>query len=115
MAINGSGIRDTGRVLKINKNTVINTLRCKADSIVQVNPKIFELSENGELSIRLEEAYIDAEVDEQWSWVGKKSNQRWLWHAVDHAPIPYLASARMRWVSVIPKNRTQKFKFQNMD
>jgi IS1 family transposase len=85
MAINGSGIRDTGRVLKINKNTVINTLRCKADSILQVNPKIFELSENGELSIRLEEAYIDAEVDEQWSWVGKKSNQRWLWHAVNHA------------------------------
>nr|WP_317451640.1 IS1-like element transposase [Methylobacter psychrophilus] len=25
MAINGSGIRDTGRVLKIDKNTVINT------------------------------------------------------------------------------------------
>ena len=27
MAINGSGIRDTARVLKINKNTVINTLK----------------------------------------------------------------------------------------
>ncbi|MSP27797.1 MAG: IS1 family transposase, partial [Methylococcales bacterium] len=26
MAINGSGIRDTARVLKINKNTVISTL-----------------------------------------------------------------------------------------
>jgi hypothetical protein len=23
--------------------------------------------------------------DEQWSFVEKKSNQRWLWHAVDHA------------------------------
>nr|WP_263459105.1 IS1 family transposase [Bathymodiolus platifrons methanotrophic gill symbiont] len=23
-------------------------------------------------------------MDEQWSFVGKKSNQRWLWHAVDH-------------------------------
>jgi len=29
MAINGSGIRDTARVLKINKNTVINTLKKK--------------------------------------------------------------------------------------
>lgn len=29
MAINGSGIRDTGRVLKINKNTVINRLKKK--------------------------------------------------------------------------------------
>ncbi len=27
MAINGSGIRDTARVLKINKNTVINALK----------------------------------------------------------------------------------------
>jgi len=23
-------------------------------------------------------------LDEQWSFVGKKSNQRWLWYAVDH-------------------------------
>jgi len=27
MAINGSGIRDTARVLKVNKNTVISTLK----------------------------------------------------------------------------------------
>ncbi|MFI3190238.1 transposase [Crenothrix sp. D3] len=27
MAINGSGIRDTARVLKINKNTLISTLK----------------------------------------------------------------------------------------
>jgi IS1 family transposase len=26
----------------------------------------------------------EAEIDEQWSYVGKKSNQRWLWHAIDH-------------------------------
>jgi len=30
MAINSSGIRDTVRVLKINKNTVINTLKKRA-------------------------------------------------------------------------------------
>ena len=29
MAINGSGVRDTGRVLKISKDTVINTLKKK--------------------------------------------------------------------------------------
>jgi len=29
MAINGSGIRDTARVLNINKNTVIDTLKKK--------------------------------------------------------------------------------------
>ncbi len=26
----------------------------------------------------------DAELDEMWSYVGKKDNQRWLWHAIDH-------------------------------
>ena len=25
----------------------------------------------------------DTELDEMWSFVGKKSNQRWLWHAID--------------------------------
>jgi insertion element IS1 protein InsB len=26
----------------------------------------------------------DTEVDEMWSYVGKKQEQRWLWHAIDH-------------------------------
>jgi insertion element IS1 protein InsB len=26
----------------------------------------------------------DAEVDEMWSFVGQKKQQRWLWHAIDH-------------------------------
>lgn len=26
----------------------------------------------------------DAEIDEMWSFVGSKQQQRWLWHAVDH-------------------------------
>jgi IS1 transposase len=26
----------------------------------------------------------EAEVDEMWSCVGKKHEQRWLWHAIDH-------------------------------
>jgi len=25
-----------------------------------------------------------AEVDEMWSFVGKKAHPRWLWHAIDH-------------------------------
>jgi hypothetical protein len=85
MAINSSGIRDTARVLKIDKNTVISILKSKGDSLVQVNP-IF-LSENTEtpLDVRLELVCEEAEIDEQWSFVEKKSNQRWLWHAVDYA------------------------------
>jgi insertion element IS1 protein InsB len=26
----------------------------------------------------------ESELDEMWSYVGKKSNPRWLWHAIDH-------------------------------
>ena len=26
----------------------------------------------------------ESEIDEMWSYVGKKSNLRWLWHAIDH-------------------------------
>jgi insertion element IS1 protein InsB len=26
----------------------------------------------------------EAEVDEMWSFVGKKQEPRWLWHAIDH-------------------------------
>jgi insertion element IS1 protein InsB len=35
--------------------------------------------------MRVELACSEAEMDEQWSYVGNKFNQRWLWYAVDHA------------------------------
>ena len=27
----------------------------------------------------------EAEIDEQWSFVENKSNQRWIWYAVEHS------------------------------
>jgi insertion element IS1 protein InsB len=27
---------------------------------------------------------LSSELDEMWSYVGKKANPRWLWHAIDH-------------------------------
>jgi insertion element IS1 protein InsB len=36
-------------------------------------------------AIRVEIHQVEeAEIDEMWSFVGKKSQQRWLWHAIDH-------------------------------
>ena len=29
----------------------------------------------------------EAEVDEMWSYVGKKREPRWLWHAIDHRAV----------------------------
>ncbi|WP_133513397.1 IS1 family transposase, partial [Candidatus Thiosymbion oneisti] len=31
------------------------------------------------------------EIDEMWSYVGSKANQRWLWHAIDRATGKVLA------------------------
>jgi len=33
----------------------------------------------------------EAELDEPWSYVGNKSNQRWIWYAVDHETNTVLA------------------------
>ena len=37
------------------------------------------------------ESGFEAELDEQWSYVGKKSNPRWLWYAIDHVTNTVLA------------------------
>jgi len=50
-----------------------------------VTPLFDPLSTETPLAVRLEPVCEEAELDEQWSYVGNKSNQRWLWHAVDHA------------------------------
>ena len=33
----------------------------------------------------------EAEMDEMWSFVGRKKNPRWLWHAIDHVSGKVLA------------------------
>ena len=33
----------------------------------------------------------EAELDEMWSFVGNKKQQRWLWHAIDHETREVLA------------------------
>ena len=33
----------------------------------------------------------EAEMDEMWSYVGRKDNQRWLWHAIDRETRKVLA------------------------
>jgi len=33
----------------------------------------------------------ESELDEMWSFVGEKANQRWLWHAIDRASGKVLA------------------------
>ena len=52
--------------------------------MLQVNEDY--ISRNREKSIDVDLVRLDeAEADEMWSYVGKKSNQVWLWWILDHA------------------------------
>ncbi len=59
---------------------------------------------NVALVVRLELVCEKAKLDEQWSFVGNKSNQRWLWHAVDHATNTVLAYVFGQRKDVVFKN-----------
>jgi insertion element IS1 protein InsB len=37
-----------------------------------------------EAEVEIRKVIDESELDEMWSYVGSKDNQRWLWHAIDH-------------------------------
>jgi IS1 family transposase len=84
MTLNGSGIRDISRVLEISPTTVIEELKSKSSQISQVNQRALNQLNPEDVEVEIRKAEVDAEADEMWGFVGKKENQRWLWHAIDH-------------------------------
>ena len=73
MAVYGSGIRDTARVLSISTNTVMKELK-KESLIEKVNKKWLKQRHDRELEVSI----LKVEVDEMQSFVAKKEFQRWL-------------------------------------
>lgn len=63
LTLNGAGIRDTTRVLGVSINTVLKTLR-QAAAQLDSQP--------------LPERVTEPELDELWSFVGSKQDQRWI-------------------------------------
>ena len=51
-----------------------------------VNRAVLESLSPSDILVRIQkvEEGEEAELDEMWSYVGNKENQRWLWHAIDH-------------------------------
>lgn len=70
MTLNGSGIRDITRVLGVCINTVLKTIQQAAARVSEPRPP---------------SRITDLQVDEMWSFVGNKANQRWLWYGFDPA------------------------------
>lgn len=108
MVMNGGGTRDTGRAMKISKDTVTALLKKTAKSVKQVNECYFE-NRNPDIPVEIDVRNalfdpdegvpdgIDVEMDEMWSYYHDKSHQVWLWWAVEHnsnTPIAFVFGTR---------------------
>ena len=80
---NASGVRDTARSLHISTDTVLSELKKKEPVLESVNTALLRRLNADEVTVDIERAG-EAEMDEMWSFVGRKDNPRWLWHAIDH-------------------------------
>jgi transposase-like protein len=81
MSLNASGARDTAWVLHISPDTVLRALRQKEAVLESVNTALLRTMDPDEILVDIQQAG-EAELDEMWSFVGKKGNLRWLWHAI---------------------------------
>ena len=52
---------------------------------------IEQIKDKTKVIVKIEKQNQEAEIDEMWSYVGKKEQQRWLWHAIDHQTSKVLA------------------------
>jgi len=60
----------------------------------------------------------EAEVDEVWSFVGRKKDQRWLWHTIDHhtgAVLAYVLGRRQDGVFLKLKALLEPFGITRYD
>ena len=55
----------------------------KEPQLQHVNALAIQHRDPREIRVEIQ-AVEEAEIDEMWSFVEKKSQQRWLWHAIDH-------------------------------
>ena len=83
MTIEGNGIRSISRLLGIAKDTVISILRSFDSVLWYVNHSYLEQLQSQEIEIEIVSG-TEAEMDEMWSFVHDKSQQYWLWWAIDH-------------------------------
>ena len=69
MTLNGSGVRDIVRVLRVSSATVINVLKKKEPAVKQVNARLLHTLDPRQVNVILRQVE-HAEMDEMWSFVG---------------------------------------------
>jgi InsA C-terminal domain/IS1 transposase len=81
MSLNVSEVRDTARSLHISPTTVLSELKKKEGMLESVHTALLRTLNPEKVAVDIAQAG-EAEMDEMWSFVGNKGNQRWLWHAI---------------------------------
>ena len=84
LTINGNGIRAISRVLGIARDTVTAMLRSFESSLWYINHAYLEAKEQSGIKAEIVSG-TETEMDEMWSFVHDKSQQYWLWWAIDHS------------------------------
>lgn len=99
-AVNKRGFSDVGtprywfkicwRPLKVSTGTILSMSKGVKEKLVQVNEAILDTVQ-AEDTGREVAIFCASEVDEQWSSVQNKEEQRWLWHAIERGTNTVLA------------------------
>ena len=83
LLVNGNGTRAISRILHIAKDTVTDIIRGFESNVWYVNHDYLNANKEKKIDIELVSA-DEVEMDEMWSFVQNKSQQYWLWWAIDH-------------------------------
>src|SRR5712671_3164317 len=67
MTLNGSGVRDIVRVLRVSSATVIDVLKKKEPAVKQVNERVLHTLDPPHVDVILRQVEA-AEMDEMWSF-----------------------------------------------
>ena len=71
MTLNGSGVRDIVRVLRVSSATVINVLKKKEPTVQQVNARLLHTLDPPHVNVILRQVE-QAEMDAMWSFVVRR-------------------------------------------
>ena len=83
LLVNGNGTRAISRILSIAKDTVTDIIRSFESDVWYVNQDYLNSTKENHIDVELVRAG-EVEMDEMWSFVQNKSQQCWLWWAIDH-------------------------------
>jgi len=70
-------------VLRMSTDPVLSELKKKDAALESVHTALRRPFPPDAVTVAIERAG-EAEMDKMWSVVGKKQDQRWLWHTIEH-------------------------------